>query len=113
MWTPNFLPISFLDRTTDDTYLVRVEDGSGRAYIDKAYFADDEGVWYEGNASKNEYHGITFDKTERGPWKVTAFAPWPKADEIEVLHASDCAVGNGPALPVGPCDCGASLIKGE
>lgn len=21
-------------------------------------------------------------------------------------HASDCAVHNGPALPVGPCDCG-------
>ena len=24
------------------------------------------------------------------------------------LHRSDCAVNNGPALPVGPCDCGAS-----
>lgn len=23
-------------------------------------------------------------------------------------HASDCAVHNAPALPVGPCDCGAS-----
>jgi hypothetical protein len=22
-------------------------------------------------------------------------------------HASDCAVHNAPALPVGPCDCGA------
>lgn len=21
-------------------------------------------------------------------------------------HASDCAVHNAPALPVGPCDCG-------
>lgn len=24
-----------------------------------------------------------------------------------VQHASDCAVHNAPALPVGPCDCGA------
>lgn len=23
-------------------------------------------------------------------------------------HASDCAVHNAPAIPVGPCDCGAS-----
>ena len=22
------------------------------------------------------------------------------------MHASDCATNNGPALPVGPCDCG-------
>jgi hypothetical protein len=34
------------------------------------------------------------------------------ADEIERLsalihHASDCAVYNEPALPAGPCDCGA------
>lgn len=25
----------------------------------------------------------------------------------EVRHASDCAVHNAPALPVGPCNCGA------
>lgn len=25
---------------------------------------------------------------------------------IAALHASDCAIYNGPALPVGPCDCG-------
>lgn len=24
-----------------------------------------------------------------------------------VMHLSDCAVNNGPALPVGTCDCGA------
>jgi hypothetical protein len=24
-----------------------------------------------------------------------------------VIHASDCAVHNGPAYPAGPCDCGA------
>lgn len=24
------------------------------------------------------------------------------------VHLSDCAVHNGPALPVGPCDCGAA-----
>lgn len=25
----------------------------------------------------------------------------------DALHASDCAVHNAPALPVGPCNCGA------
>lgn len=24
----------------------------------------------------------------------------------DAMHASDCAVYNAPALPVGPCDCG-------
>lgn len=24
-----------------------------------------------------------------------------------IQHMSDCSVHNGPALPVGPCDCGA------
>lgn len=28
-------------------------------------------------------------------------------------HASDCAVHNAPALPVGPCDCGAEPQKKE
>lgn len=26
---------------------------------------------------------------------------------LGVEHASDCALHNGPALPPGPCDCGA------
>ncbi len=25
---------------------------------------------------------------------------------VEPVHSSDCALNNGPALPVGPCDCG-------
>jgi hypothetical protein len=70
-------PIGELDRTKDNTYLVRVEDGTGRGYIDKAYYADDEATWYEGNASEDQYIGLRFGKTERGPWKVIAFAPWP------------------------------------
>jgi hypothetical protein len=28
-------------------------------------------------------------------------------------HASDCAVHNAPALPIGPCDCGASIKHGQ
>lgn len=28
-------------------------------------------------------------------------------------HLSDCAVHNAPALPVGPCDCGAEQITPE
>jgi hypothetical protein len=30
-----------------------------------------------------------------------------------VLHASDCAVHNGPAYSLGPCDCGATLEQEE
>lgn len=30
------------------------------------------------------------------------------ADSASVMHASDCAVHNEPALPVGPCNCGAA-----
>lgn len=33
--------------------------------------------------------------------------------ETDKLHASDCALHNAPALPVGPCDCGAHLQKGN
>ena len=29
-------------------------------------------------------------------------------DSAPVMHASDCAVHNEPALPVGPCNCGAA-----
>ena len=34
----------------------------------------------------------------------------PNSDQqsaVEVLHASGCALHNGPALEPGPCDCGA------
>lgn len=110
-WTPAWLPIQFLDRTKDDTYLVRVEDSAGRAYIDKAYFADDEGVWYEGNSLRDPYIGIAFGRTERGPWKVTAFAKWPEAKDIVVGHASNCATSCTPAYPAGPCDCGAEAVS--
>lgn len=30
-----------------------------------------------------------------------------EADTPHLIHASDCAVHNEPALPAGPCDCGA------
>lgn len=39
-----------------------------------------------------------------GACHVTHWQPLPRPP---VLHASDCAVHNAPALPVGPCDCGA------
>jgi hypothetical protein len=29
----------------------------------------------------------------------------------DVMHLSDCAVHNAPALPVGPCDCGAAVFE--
>lgn len=55
-------------------------------------------------------------------------APWPWSPEahaedmpksiagfaLAVQHKSDCAVNNAPALPPGPCDCGAAPVtKGE
>ncbi len=33
-----------------------------------------------------------------------------KRVSLPASHASDCAVHNEPALPKGPCDCGASKI---
>ncbi len=27
-----------------------------------------------------------------------------------ILHDSDCSTHNAPAMPVGPCDCGASTL---
>lgn len=104
-WTPVWLPISMLDRTKDNTYLVRVEDFSGRSgngWIDKGYYADDENKWYESNANGSV-------ELERHSWKVTAFAPWPDLADVEVLHTSDCALHNEPAMPNGPCSCGAAL----
>lgn len=35
-------------------------------------------------------------------WQV---AEAPKAEVTETLHASDCALHNGPAIEPGPCDC--------
>ncbi len=36
---------------------------------------------------------------------------WPLGERARAalgpIHASDCAIYNAPALPVGPCDCGA------
>jgi len=31
-----------------------------------------------------------------------------KSASREIVHASDCAIHNGPALPPGPCNCGAA-----
>jgi hypothetical protein len=31
-----------------------------------------------------------------------------KSASREIVHASDCATHNGPALPPGPCNCGAA-----
>lgn len=69
---PNFVifqmrPIVELDRTTDNTYLVRVQKDDGSGWYDKGYYADDENLWTD-DAGK---------PIERGPWKITAFALWP------------------------------------
>lgn len=63
-------PIADLNRATDNTYLVRVENvggtGVGPGWIDKGYF-DGERWTSDDNIL-----------IERGPWKITAFAEWPK-----------------------------------
>lgn len=38
---------------------------------------------------------------------LPAAAVFGPAPAPQALHASDCAVHNAPALPAGPCDCGA------
>lgn len=99
-WAPTWLPMQFLDRTKDNTYLVRVENvggsGVGPGWIDKGYF---DGLTWVDDSSR---------PIERGPWKITAFAPWPDLSDIVVGHASDCATSGTPAFPAGPCDCGAA-----
>jgi len=32
-------------------------------------------------------------------------------NQQSILHASDCALHNAPALPVGPCDCGVYPVE--
>ncbi|MGY3527242.1 Lar family restriction alleviation protein [Bradyrhizobium sp. USDA 4452] len=47
------------------------------------------------------------DEYRADGWDVRPLyaAPW------HAQHASDCALHNAPALPVGPCDCGASSFE--
>jgi hypothetical protein len=42
---------------------------------------------------------------------AAAAAEEQRLKEMGKQHASDCAVHNAPALPVGPCDCGAAESK--
>jgi hypothetical protein len=37
---------------------------------------------------------------------IARFKPEARA----VVHASDCAVNNAPAMPPGPCNCGAEKV---
>lgn len=39
-------------------------------------------------------------------WRQLGYPTWPVFTKGEP-HSSDCAMHNGPALEVGPCDCGA------
>lgn len=53
--------------------------------------------------SVGEWHEKQCDLLTEAADALTRLA----AHRAEVVHASDCAVHNAPALPVGPCDCGA------
>lgn len=52
-------------------------------------------------------------------YRAGANAAYEQAADIAIdaltapplAHASDCAVHNAPALPVGPCDCGTSSLS--
>jgi hypothetical protein len=64
--------------------------------------------------SANVY--LTPHAFEAEEWRRHGFPVWPVFARIECtcpacsrgeLHSSDCAVHNEPALPAGPCDCGA------
>ncbi len=46
------------------------------------------------------------------PKPATAHCTCPACDD-NTIHASDCALHNAPALPVGPCDCGVAADKPE
>ena len=55
------------------------------------------------DAGASEDEGV-FERVLSG----IAKAPPPKSvQKRKVIHASDCAVHNGPAYEAGPCDCGA------
>lgn len=78
---PNFVifqmrPIAELDRTTDNTYLVRVEGSSRGGWYDKGYYADDADLWTD-DAGK---------PIERGQWRITAFAPWPELKDYPAMN---------------------------
>jgi hypothetical protein len=64
-------PIEKLDRSRDNTYLVRVRNidlvSPHRGWVDKGYYANDEHTWYD-DAGK---------KIERSTWRIAEFAEWP------------------------------------
>jgi hypothetical protein len=63
----------------------------------------------QGCGTQDRRHRMMIEEGDR--WECTAC--WDKYNAIDAAragegegHASDCAVHNAPALPVGPCNCG-------
>lgn len=68
-----WLPVSELNRKTDNTYLVLMrKPGDEPGYIDKAWFNNEDQTWYN-DANK---------PVENRFFKVVAFAPWPTAESL-------------------------------
>ena len=50
---------------------------------------------------------ISWGWTNQSLGRITSATHWMPLPAPPVIHASDCALHNAPALPVGQCDCGA------
>lgn len=80
------------------------QDGQRQGYVVEASSALDRSKWY---ACRHE----PADGSRVCAWRYAGLHD-TKADAekaagiVSPFHASDCAVHNAPALPVGPCDCG-------
>ena len=99
------------DEAFDD--LARRQGAWGGGYRAKrAAAADKQEPWNEDEWRKNNWrcqHGWL--RGEQCEICNASLAPKPAhcqctACKDGIFHASDCAVHNGPAYPIGPCDCG-------
>jgi hypothetical protein len=98
------------DEAFDD--LARKQGAWGGGFKAKQAMAADKQHWNEDEWRRNNWrchHGwLRGEQCE-----ICNASPAPKPAHCQctackdgVIHASDCAVHNGPAYPAGPCDCG-------
>jgi hypothetical protein len=92
--------------------LARKQGAWGGGFKAKQAMAADKQHWNEDEWRRNNWrchHGwLRGEQCE-----ICNASPAPKPAHCQctackdgILHASDCAVHNGPAYPAGPCDCG-------
>lgn len=96
--TDTWMPIETAPK--DGTWFLAWRPGVGRP-VDCMYFV----CWRTFNEPLRRGH---YHPRSGAGWNLDpAPTHWQPLPPPPVLHASDCAVHNAPALPVGPCDCGA------